>query len=152
MLPLNVSFLRQSVLPLDKSLQFYSSLCFPWMFLAYSSSCYPWTCMFYSSLCFPSTCLFSLFNSSLYCARSCLAYSSLCLSTKSFLLHLDVSCLQKPTLHLNVSVYKQLFVAPGRVCLQEPVHVCVSVYKSFMLHFDVPVYNSLVLHLDQAHP
>ncbi len=38
---LYMSFLQQTVLPLDERL-FYSFLCCPWTFLVYSSSCYPW--------------------------------------------------------------------------------------------------------------
>ncbi len=58
-------------------------------------------------------------------ARGLSAYESLCCtfacpSTRSFVLHLDMSAFRVPVLHL-----------------------CVSVYKSFVLHLYLSVYNSL---------
>jgi hypothetical protein len=65
-------------------------------------------------------------------------YQSLCcpwswtsLSTRAFVLHM--TCLST-----------RAGAAPGRVCLLEPVlHLCVSVYKSFVVHLYMSAYKSL---------
>jgi hypothetical protein len=46
---------------------------------------------------------------------------------------------------------KELYAAPGSVCLQEPVlHLRVFVYQSFMLHLCLSVNKSFVLPLDMS--
>jgi hypothetical protein len=105
-----------------------------------------------------------LFNSSQCCAKRSMAYSSLC--------SIYTVCLQEPVLHLDVSIYtgfcatpaclstralcftrtclptkcvclQELCAAPGRACLHEfLLHLCVSVYKSFVTRLDVSANKS----------
>ncbi len=50
---------------------------------------------------------------------------------------LGPSLYKSPVLHLHARL-QELCAAPERVCLQEPaLHLCVSVYKSFVLHVDM---------------
>ncbi len=87
-----------------------------------------------------------------------LCCNDVCPSTKAFELHLDVSffkralvrvCLQQLCVSPVCVCLQKLCSTPGRVCLLEDVlHFCVSVFKSFVLHLDVHTYKTFVLHLD----
>jgi hypothetical protein len=113
--------------------------------LFYSSLCCTWTCLVYSSLCAlgrvcstavclsldEGTCMW-VFYSNLYSRR----YLAPTPAYSSFRCTWTVP-LQEPVLHLHFRL-QELCAAPECFCLQEPaLHLCVSVYKSFVLHLDM---------------
>jgi hypothetical protein len=153
MLPLNVPVLQRPMLLLNECL-FYRSLCCTWTCLVYSSLCA------LGRFCSTAVCLsldegtcMWVFYSNLYSRR----YLAPTPAYSSFRGTWNVP-LQEPVLHLH-SRLQELCAAPERVCLQKPaLHLCVSVYKSFVLHLDMStrVYAApvrvrlaeIVLHLD----
>ncbi len=167
MLSLDVSVLQHLVLPLEVCLfygsrrctwtcLFYGSLCFP-TFLFCSSLCCHRTCLFYSGLCCPLTCIFHsrldvslcLFYTSMYCASpACICSTPVC-AVPGVLDCLSIRACTAPTkacaaLMRVCLLYKSFCDTPGRVCFYDPVlHLCVSVYKCFVLHLDMSVHNIL---------
>ncbi len=133
----DVYVLQQPVLPLDVlslgsghicvSLLQYNSLYYPRKYLSWSSLGFTWT---------------YLLNSMQPVLWQKMAYSSLwCAWTV---------CLQEQVLHRDVSVYESFCVhlrCLSSVDYIDPVlHLCMSVFQSFVLYLCWSVYKSFVLH------
>jgi hypothetical protein len=73
-----------------------------------------------------------------YCTYKSLCCTYACLSTRGFVIHLDIVCFYDPVPHLCVSVYKSFVLHldnKKRTCLQDPVLLLfLSVYNNFALH------------------
>jgi hypothetical protein len=135
-----VPVLQQLVLYLDVSVQQQPVLSRRWPTAACAapglsvseSQCCTETCLSTSAF----VCSEMSVDWSLSCTYACPSTKALCCTW---------TCLSsRACANLCMSVYQSFVLAPGRVCLQEPVPLCLSVNKSFELHLDVPAYNSPV--------